>query len=405
MTIRLFAVALVSLSAVSLSAQASAQPACSAADARAVALAEALLADGFERVGVCAEGTRARVTFENRRYRYDVRALEEVAEAARWAGLDRLQLVPTRSGVALASIETEVPAEGAALDPESTTAGFASSTDLPPTQRGPWLKLDAVLHPVIRAEFGDFDTPVRADVELNPTLQTALWPGAAATAQLVVPVLSDVQGSDGSVRPGILALHQRARLGTVFARLSAGRFTRDRYGVDAQATAFVLDGRLALTGRIGQTGFGRLNDGRIDYTALNQTTYSVGLEAVALPRYGLTVGAEVERFLSGATGVRAELGRVFDETRVAFFGTVVGDELGTLADGDPNVGGRITFALPIAKHARPGRVRARLADRMAIEYRYRRLGEGTPAYDVEPGPQSELGAFHPALLEARLRRR
>ena len=400
MTIRLFAVALLSISV-----HASAQPACSATDARAAALAEALLADGFESVGVCAEGTGARVTFENRRYRYDVRALEEVAEAARWAGLDRLRLVPTRAGIALASIETAVPAEGEALDPESTTAGFDGAADLPPTRRGPWLHLDAVLHPVVRAEFGDFSTPVRADLELNPTLQTALWPGATATAQLVVPVLSDVQGSDGSVRPGILALHQRARLGTVFARLSAGRFTRDRYGVDAEATAFALDGRLALTGRVGRTGFAQLDEGRIDYTALNQTTYGAGLEAVALPRYGLTVGVEMERFLSGATGVRAELGRVFGETQVTFFGTVVGDTFGELGDGDPNVGGRIVFALPIAKHARPGRVRARLADRMAIEYRYRRLGRGTPAYDVEPGPQSELGAFHPALLEARLRRR
>ena len=400
MKIRLFAAALVSLSV-----QASAQPTCSATDARAVALAEALLADGFESVGVCTDGARARVTLENRRYRYDVRALEEVAEAARWVGLDRLQLVPTRAGIALTSIETAVPAEGAPLDPASTSAEVARSEDLPPTRRGPWLRLDAVLYPVVRAEFGDFDTPVRADVELNPTLQTALWPGATATAQLVVPLLSEVQGSDGSVRPGILALHQRARVGTVFARLSAGRFTRDRYGVDAQATAFTLNGRLAVTGRVGRTGFAQLNDGRVDYTALNQTTYGVGLEAVASPRYGLTVGAELERFLSGATGVRAELGRVFGETHVAFFGTVVGDTFGTLTDGDPNVGGRITFALPIAKHARPGRLRARLADRMAIEYRYRRLGTGTPAYDVEPGPPSTLGAFHPALLEARLRRR
>ena len=216
-------------------------------------------------------------------------------------------------------------------------------------------------------------------------------------------MLSETQGADPSVRPGILALHQRLRLpGATFARVSAGRFTRDRYGVDVSATSYLANGRLAVSAQAGRTGFADFDGTRLLYSALDLTTYSAGVEAVVLPRYALTVGAEVERYLSEKTGVRGEIARQFGETRIGFFGTWTESER---TEDQFNVGGRIAFALPMARHARPGRVRARLADRMTIEYRYRRLTEGTPSYEVVPDPTDPLGPLNPSLLDAHLRRR
>jgi len=364
---------------------------------------DALVAEGFEAVGACIEGSRAVVTYENRRYRYDVRAIEAVSQAAatHLDGISSLRLVPTRTGISLSTID--LPASEGALVPEATSAELAIPSSLPDTQNSPWLKLDAVLYPVIRAQFGDFDNPVRADIELNPTLETALWPGATATAQLIIPVVSDVQDSDPSVRPGILALHQHVRLpGATFARVSAGRFTRDQYGVDISATSYLAEGRVAVSARAGRTGFSRFDGTRLLYSALNLTTYSAGIEAVVMPRYALTVGAEVERFLSEKTGVRGEIARQFGETRIGFFGTRTESDR---SEDQYNVGGRITFALPMARHARPGRVRARLADRMEIEYRYRRVTEPTRGYEVVPVPTDALGPLNPSVLDAHLRRR
>lgn len=393
---------IVVLVALAISA-ASAQPSCVASDARASALTDALVREGFEAVGVCIQGSTAVVTYENRLYRYDVRALEAVAQSAsaHLDGLQNLRLVPTRTGLPLATID--LPAAARLLSSEATSAELAIPRPLPDTRNGPWFKLDAVVHPVVRAEFGDPDNPIRADLELHPTLETALWPGATATAQLIVPVLSDIQTTDGSVRPGILAVHQQMRLpGATFARVSAGRFTRDRYGVDLGATSYLADGRIAVSARAGRTGFAEFDGSRLLYSALNLTTYAVGAEVVVLPRYALTVGAEVERYLSEKTGVRGEIARQFGETRIAFFGTWTESDR---PEDRANVGGRITFALPMARHARPARARIRLADRMSIEYRYRRLTEGTPSYDVAPLPSDALGPLNPSLLDAHIQRR
>lgn len=383
----------------------SAQPACDASGARA--LTDALLAEGFESVGVCIEASRAVVTFENRLYRYDIRALEAVAEVAsiHLIGVQALRLIPTRTGLPLVTID--LPASRPPLAPEVVT-GELATPPRPVSQNGPWLKLDAVLHPVVRAQFGDPDNPIRADLELHPTLETALWPGATATAQLVVPVLNDIpdtglQNNDRSIRPGILAVHQQLRLpGATFARMSAGRFTQNRYGVDVQATSYLANGHVAVSARVGQTGFARFDGSRLQYSALDLTTFAASIEAVVAPRYALTARASVERYLSEKTGVRGELARQFGETRIGFFGTWTES---ARSEDRFNVGGRIAFALPVARHARPGRVRARLADRMEIEYRYRRLTEGTPSYEVVPVPEDALGPLNPPLLGAHLDRR
>lgn len=384
---------------------AAAQTPCVAPDARAVFLTETLVDEGFEAVGTCIDGSKAVVTYENRLYRDDIRAVEAIVQSVttHLADIQSVQLVPTRTGIRLATIDLSVSEMGTAIDPSTTSAELAISSPLPDTQNSPSLKLDAVLHPVIRAQFGDFDTPIRADIELNPTLETALWPGATAMAQLVLPILSDVQGSDGSVRAGIVALHQRVRLpGATFARVSAGRFTRNRYGVDLGATSYLAEGRLVVHARLGRTGFSDFDGTRALYSALNTTTYSAGIEAVVLPTYALTIGANVERYLSEKTGVRGEIARQFGETRIGFFGTWTESER---SEDRLNVGGRITFALPMARHARPGRVRARLANRMEIEYQYRRLTEGRPSYEVVPVPTDMLGPLNPALLNAHLQRR
>ena len=365
---------------------------------------DALVADGFEAVGACIEGTQAVVTYENRRYRYDVRALEAVAETAavHLDGIHTVRLLPTQTGLRLSAVDLPVPPAGQPLDLMAASATLSAPSSLPRTQNGPWFKLDAVLYPVIRAQFGDFDNPVRADIELNPTLESALWPGASATAQLIIPVLSETQGSDPSVRPGILALHQLVRLpGATYARMSVGRFSQKRYGVDVSASSYLAEGRVRVSARAGHTGFSDFDGTRLLYSAPDVTTFAAGLEAVVVPRYALTVGAEVERFLSEKTGVRGELARQFGETRIGFFGTWIESER---PEDRLNIGGRITFALPMARHARPGRVRARLADHMEIEYRYRRLVEGSPHYDVVPSPSDILGPLNPALLDAHLQR-
>ena len=360
------------------------------------AAASALVADlteaGYEAVGVCLAGDVALVTYENGVLRYDVRAIQDVTRrAADHLGARRLRLVPTRNGIPL--LEQEVYSAG----PEVGAASLDVPADLPATSNSPRGKLDVVVHPEVRANFGDFDRPVRLDVSLAPTLEVGVARGLSLTGQVVLPLLTQTGETSGQIRPGIVALHQETRLPlNTFVRASVGRFTRDRYGVDLVASTFVQDGRGALTLRAGRTGFARLDSRTWTYSAVNTTTYAITADYLVLPAYGFGASATHARYLSGESGWRVDLHRSFGEASVAVFGLVAG--------GEPNLGGRITLPLPIRRHPAPRRVRVRLADRFDVEYRYRRTVAGTPDYAVTPTLWDPLGPVNPALLPYHLQR-
>ena len=357
-----------------------------------VAIVDALTAEGFEAVAACATVEGVVVTYEDRRYRYDVRALDRAAAitGSQGASEQPFRLVPTRNGVPIVSVDAT--ASGA------LRAGTLDTGHLPTSvPRRPWPSLDLVLHPLVRLAFGDFDEPVRADLGVAPTALIDLWPGARVTAQVLVPFVERADEETQGIRPGIVAGHQEWRLPFAsFARVSAGLFTRDRYGVDLTTTTYLANGRAAVTLRAGRTGFARLTDGTWQYSALDLTTASAQVSAVIAPTYGLSTGVTAGRFLSGEAGVRVDLSRTFGETDVSVFGLTSG--------GEPNVGGRISIPLPVRRHARPGRVRARLADAFEAEYRYRRVPGEAPSYDVDPAPWRPLGDLNPSLLPYRIQR-
>ncbi len=340
------------------------------------------------------------VTYENRRFRYDVRALEEVTRivTAHLDGVDRVQLLPTRNGVPLVGVSLPArPDSGAALNASTLTATLAPDAFPGATTAPSTLKLDLVLHPYIGFGFGDFDDPVRLDLGVAPAVDVNLWDGLSVTAQIIVPFVEETDVLYGGVRPGILAAHQELRLPlSTFARVSAGRFTRQRYGLDLTTTTYAANGRVSLTLRAGRTGFAAFDGGSWLYSAPDVTTYSARLDGIVLPQYGLGAGVTVGRYLSEEPGVRADLYRSFGEATVGVFALT--------SEGNPNVGGRLLIPLPVHRHLPPGRVRARLADSFELEYRYRRVPGEAPDYDTTVEPWAPLGPLNPALLPYHVRR-
>ena len=382
----------------SLAAAPGAQPASCANPSEPVV--RALTDVGLEAVGVCVSGDEATVTYENRLFRYDVRALDEVTRlvGSHLEGVDRVRLLPTRNGVPLVDVTLPAPAaSGADLEASGLTATLDPAPLPSPTVYPSTLTLDLVVHPYLGFGFGDFDDPVRLDLGVAPALAVNLWEGMSVTAQVVVPFVEETDLRYGGVRPGIIAASQEVRLPlSTFARVSAGLFTRERYGLDVTTTTYVAGGRAALTLRAGQTGFAALDGGTWLYSSPSVTTYSARVDGILLPQYGLGAGVTVGRYLSEEPGVRADLYRSFGEATVGVFALT--------SEGNPNVGGRLVLPLPVRRHPRPGRVRARLADSVELEYRYRRVPGEAPDYDVSVEPWAPLGPLNPALLPYHLRR-
>lgn len=354
------------------------------------ALVDSLATAGFESVGACVAGTRALVTYENRLFRYDVRALEAVAESASLAlGTESVHVVPTRNGIPL--IRHTVRGAGAG---EAALA----TPPLPPPTNSPRFRLDVAVHPDVRAVLGDFGEPVRLDLAVSPAATLYLARGLSATTQVVIPLVARTETTSGRVRPGVLALHQEARLPfDTFARASVGAFTDDRYGVDVVSTTYLAGGRASATVRAGRTGFARFDGGRWTYSALDRTTYTVRGDYLVLPTYGFGIGGAFGRTLAGDPEWRAEVHRSFGEASVSLFGLLTG--------GEPNLGGRLALPLPVRRHPRPRRVRVRVADRFDIEYRYRRTAAPRAAYEATPVPWNPLGPLVPPLLPYHLDRR
>lgn len=348
--------------------------------------ASALQQAGFEGVRV-AEGSDGWVlAFENRRYRYDVRALE----AAEAVVPEASRLVLYRRGWPLVAL---AEADGVWRLQEVAPAGLAGPTRAPAR----W-KLDLVLRPQLAAEFGNFDDPVESQINLVPEAELLLWKGARVLAQLIVPLQNELGEEGDEVRPGLLTMGQVWRFpAEIWASAAAGVFTQKRYGLDLEALRFFGRGRLALGARLGYTGYLAYSDREWLYDDLDTITWSLYGTAALWPALGLAARVGVSRFLDGDTGLDVDVRRAFGEVEVAFRGVHTTE--GT------NAGFTIVVPLPAGRHLAPRRVRPRTAEDLAWTYWYRSLPGVGRTYATGQRLEAFWGDLHPAFLPARLNRR
>lgn len=349
----------------------------------APAVEERLLNLGLEGIRIEPGGVGRRVGYENRRYRYDVRALNEALEAAG----PGVALVPYRRGWPLMMVEpgTDGTWRIAEMAPERLGGAVADPSR--------W-KLDLVLRPQVAVEFGNFADPVESQLNLVPEADLQLWRGARVLAQLIVPLQNELGDAGDEVRPGLLTASQVWRFPRgVWASVAAGYFSQRRYGVDVEALRFFGRGRLGLGGRLGYTGFASYTNGEWLYGDLDTVTWTAYATVAVWPALGLAVQPAVSRFLDGDVGVQLDVRRAFGEVEVAF--------RGVHTDHGTDAGFSIVIPLPGTRHLRPTRVRPRLAEELTWTYWYRALPEVGRTYRTGQRLEELWGELHPAYLRGR----
>ena len=288
---------------------------------RASGLGERLAADGFENVTVSDSdgGAPPRVALENRRYLHVCDALGHQDQVT-GPGVTSFQ---RRLGLVAAAISD--PGE-----PRASVA-FPSDPHFPEPPAGSRLadtrrSLDLVLRPLLTYELGRVFDPVLIRIEMEPEAIYNPWPGARATASVVLPLRNDFEEDArhpdlNRVRPGPTTLEQYAWIPRVaLVTGTAGLFADNRYGLSFGAARPLLRGDVLLDGQIDVTGSLAFTSNGFEYSEARRWTGFGGV-TWRPPAYDLAVRLRAARFLYGDHGVELELRRALGNLELAFFGT------------------------------------------------------------------------------------
>jgi hypothetical protein len=186
----------------------------------------------------------------------------------------------------------------------------------------------------------------QALLEMSPALEVKLWPGAKATAQIVLPVYNDGYGTTaGKVHPGYLTLEQNVQLPyRVKASATAGVFDYDTYGLDFKVFYPLCDERFSLEGRLGLVKRGYWDGFSFKYNDESTQYWSVGGNFF-WPMYNTQFKLRAEQYLLKKKGVKFEMIRHFRYVSIGFFAEKV-------ESVSSNGGFRIFISLPPYKQKR-----------------------------------------------------
>jgi hypothetical protein len=381
-----------------------------------------LVKNGFENVAVVVEDRLMIVTYENRIYRHEIRAAQEVMALL-------LPLVKEGMKITLIPQNRKIPLIAISLSPDdypALTKGKASrqryfsqaevSLDvepawskvraLPQANSSSW-KFDLVVHPQFKAQFGKRTDPVESQINLAPELNVSFWKGLSISAQWIIPLQNELVEESGPAslqnrhrkegdfaRPGLLTLNQtfRAPKNTMISA-TVGYFTRHRYGADAEIKKHFFNGRASLGANLGYTGYAAYLKGVWSYSTIDLVTALVNAEC-RLSRFDLSLRATYGKFLERDKGWRIDIRRQFSETDIGFF--VSNTEAGT--------NGGFNFSLPIfpSKHLPPGPFRARTANYFPWEYRYWGGLESAMRYNAGNPLETFMKRLNPDYIKNQL---
>ncbi len=354
-------------------------------------LARELGQAGFENLTVTPRGDRLLVAYENRRLRTSAAALDELARivpAPMSAFERRYSLVTARVDSFRGRVRVAYPSD----------AGFE------PPPAGPLLsplagRADLDLGPVVTYELGRIFSPVQVRIEIEPRLRVHLWPGALATAALVVPIRNDFEPTTldpdiDRIRPGPLMLDQFAWVpGAALLSASTGYFGDNRYGGSIGAARPLLQGTLLLDAQADLTGFLAFPAEGVTYSELRHVSGFTGVTwRPPLPGCDLGVRARAARFLYGDRGVEIEVRRTMGDLDVGYFVQ--------RTDGEHVYGVRLEIPMPPERRMSGVPLRVQPVARFPIDFRDR----AEPAGELLGGVASRekfLRQLNPRSLAAR----
>ncbi len=376
-------------------------------DSIAVLLARA----GYENVRVSQRSDTLCVGVENRVWRYEPRAAAEVLKLVMPATLPGgiVSLTLLQTGIPVTTLVVSRNTYDRLVAGQLSPADFGDSIAslLPnriyrshlatqPATNSSFFKFDLVIAPQLKLQLGNFVHPLEAQFNVVPTLQVSFLRGMTFTGQVIIPVFNNLIGDPegNTIRPGLVTLSQTFRLPhQFFTTVTAGYFTRNRYGITGEARKFLFNGRLSAGATIGYTGQAQMLEGYFTYAPINLFTWFADA-SYRFARYDLTLRAGYGGFIGRDQGWRADVSRQFGEVTIGFFAM----ETGGLVNGGFN----FIVPLPPRKYGTRNHIRVRPSSYIPWEYRAKGLPSMGRTFSSGTSVEELLFNLNPDLLRGKV---
>jgi hypothetical protein len=362
---------------------------------------------GFENLRTAERNDTLYIGLENRAWRWAPRALAEILKLVMpVAGSGEVVAVTfLRTGIPVTTIAISQGQYNRLLSGQLTPSGFADSISaglsagayrsalghIRPANRS-YNKFDIVVYPQLRVQFGNFVHPLEARFNVVPSVEVSFLKGMKLTAQVINNLAGDPQGN--TVRPGLVVLSQTFRLpGQLFTTVSAGYFTRDRYGITGEARKYLFNGKMSVGANLGYTGQMQLTEGYFTYTPANLFTWFCDA-SWRFAKYDLTIHGGYGGFIGRDRGWRVDIGRQFGEVTIGFFALKTG--------GVVNGGFNFIIPLPPRKYGTKNRVRIRPAPYVSWEYRAKGLPSTGRTYETGNSSNETMFNLNPDYLRTMI---
>ncbi|MDP1620798.1 MAG: YjbH domain-containing protein [Bacteroidales bacterium] len=374
-------------------------------------IAGEIVKKGYENVRVHRQNDTLFIGLENRLWRWEPRAIAEVLKIV-MPGMDAygvVSLTLLRTGIPVTTVTVSRKHYDELKSGRVLPAAFYDSVTAMLSDRGyrasagnlrplnpSYRKFDFVVILQLKAQFGNFIHPLEVQFNVAPALYMTLTKGMSLTAQVIFPVFNNLIGDPegNTIRPGLMALSQTIRLPyDIFTSVSAGYFTRNRYGLNGEVRKFLFNGKMAVGATLGYTGRMQLLEGKFNYTPVDVVTWFCDASwRFAQP--GLTIRAGYGGFLGNDRGWRIDVSRQFGEITVGFFAMKT--------DGLVNGGFNFIVPLPPRKYGTGGRIRIRPASIVPWEYRAKGLPSYGRTFATGSGTEELLFNMNPDYIRKQL---
>lgn len=301
----------------------------------AKSISNKLVEEGFQHISIRWDNYGYQLGYENRLYRFEPTALKRVIELTAPILLDNnykmpLQIVTHRNSLPI--ICTKLTLDNDQFSVQSIDRFIPPKKQVIVQQENPsTYRAELVLRPYFSAEYGNrySGDPITHLFDLRPKLNLYLWKGAHFTFEYILPISSEFKETApqwSKARNRIIALTQQFRLPhNQFLNLSAGVFSRNRYGIAVATVKYLEKRNWFFTGKIGYTGNAsslRNNRGEIQkgwiYTDLNYLDYQLGVHYWMLStntQFSWTYG----KALNDRTALAFKVVQKFKEVDLGFF--------------------------------------------------------------------------------------
>ncbi|MBD3181281.1 LysM peptidoglycan-binding domain-containing protein [Candidatus Poribacteria bacterium] len=372
-------------------------------------IAPTLAEHGFENVSVASEGDFISITYENRIYRHETKAIEEVLNISA-PFIDKqknILIIPQNRGIPLVSViksTVSPPLYTIASKNKSNSPGFTASIETHtesmkkygnPKLNSPAFMLDITIEPQFKAHFGSHRESIATQFNLAPTADLNLWKGMSILGQMIIPIQNEFGEEDDYWRPGILAANQILRLPfKTFVSTTAGYFTENRYGIDMEIRKYFFNGSLYLGADGGYTGYASYFKGNWQWEDVDLLTGTANA-GFRLSPFDLVLTAKYGKYLEADTGWRFEMLRQFGELDLGFFAIKT----------DIGFNGGFTISIPLfpPRYIPTGPIRFGPSKNFSWEYRYRRTTKEAIEYKTGNSIDNFIEHLNPAYVENQLK--